>query len=208
MKSIQFWIALQRQLDEFNNTEAYREYRQWERAHFQQCKRRQPNNCECGAVKKFAGPPKVDNLKVIPICSYKRTHFTIDSHTLWSILCGAKIVPRDYSKSANGRNVPSVKFTSKKTRYEYWNMFIKMPKIKWMGGKKKNFDFRLLSNGQAVSILYDIKKIKPKPFNKEKIVQDYKNGAFKNESGTDPGVNTWLATTLRNIETGKEVNNS
>lgn len=159
----------------------------------------------CGAVKKFAGPPKVDNLKVIPICGYKRTHFTIDSHTLWSILCGVNIVPRDYTKSANGRNVPSGKFTGETTRYEYWNMFIKMPKIKWMGRKKKNFDFRLLSNGQAVSILYDIKKIKPKPFNKEKIVQDYKDGEFKNESGTDPGVNTWLATTLRNIV--KEVNN-
>lgn len=74
-----------------------------------------------------------------------------------------------------------------------------------MGRKKKNFDFRLLSNGQAVSIFYDIKKIKPKPFSKEKIVQDYKDGEFKNESGKDPGVNTWLATTLRNIV--KEVNN-
>ena len=74
-KSIPFWIALQRQLNEYNTNEAYREQRRLEREHFKfkKCPRvGSSSHCKCGLTKK--GPPKVCNLKVIPICTFTLTN--------------------------------------------------------------------------------------------------------------------------------------
>lgn len=202
-KSISFWISLQRQLEVFNTSEEYREFRKFERAHFRQCQRQQPSNhCKCGATKK--GPPKVNNLAVIPICSFTRTHYTLDNYSFYKLLCHTKIVPKTEGK----REMRNIKFKEFMAHKEwYWNQYFNLRKIKWFVRKKKSVRFRMLSNGQAVSIVYDVDK-QDKPFDKEVTVQKYIRGEIPNESGTDPGINTWQATTVRNVQTGKEVNNA
>lgn len=88
-----------------------------------------------------------------------------------------------------------------------WNIFFTMRKIKWMVRKKKKFRFRILSDGISASIAFDVDKKESESIEKqrERVQRKYLNGDFPNESGTDPGVNTWNATVLRCNATGKEV---
>lgn len=205
-KSIQFWIALQRQLDAFNTSEEYREQRRLEREHFRygKCQREQSSgHCKCGLTKK--GPPKVCNLKVIPICAFTRTHYTLDNFTFYQLLCSVGIVPQTHGIRKEYRNIKFNEFMQHKEFF--WNKFFIMRKINWFVRWKKKFRFRILSDGQAVSLAYDVDKKQAVPIEIQRngVVCEYENRKIKNESGTDPGVNTWMATTLRTIETGKEV---
>lgn len=204
-KSIPFWLSLQRQLDEFNTTEAYREQRRLEREHFRfnKCYRNNSNgHCKCGLTKK--GPPRVRNLAVIPICGFTRAHYTLDNYTFYNLLCSAKIVPQTQGKSSQ-RNITFKEFMQHKEYY--WRQYFRMRKINWFVRYKKKFRFRILSNGQAVSLTYDVEKKEAALIDKQKnkVINRYKNGEIPYESGTDPGVNTWQATTLRDVNTGKEV---
>lgn len=103
-KSIQFWISLQRKIDVFNTTEDQKEERKIKRAEYREmmrCRRRNHRpTCTCKEQEPQAegetskkGPPQVRNLAVIPICSFTRTHYTLDSSTLWSLLCQTDINP-------------------------------------------------------------------------------------------------------------------
>lgn len=212
-KSIQFWISLQREIDEFNTVEVSREERRLQREQVQErkrCKRRQHRQCTCKpetspdqSEHTEKGPPKIKNLSVIPICGFTRTHYTLDNKTLYYLLCKTNIIPLCQGKKRKTRSVSLNEFFRDKEHY--WGQFIDLNKIKSFVHGKKKFRLRLLSNGQAVSILYNIDKKKPVAIDKQAIVDKYKKGGFVYESGTDPGENTWNATTQRNIETGKEV---
>ncbi|XP_055310399.1 uncharacterized protein LOC129573632 [Sitodiplosis mosellana] len=204
-KSIAFWISLQREIDDFNTCEEYREERRCQREEFQElnrCRRRNHRPWTCqqpvdrgqnGNEYIEKGPPRVKNLAVIPICSFTRTHFTLDNKTLYYLLRQLEIVPL---------NITEDEF--RKQKEYYWGQYFDMRKIYHLGRSRKKFRFRILSNGQAVSLQFDIDKTKLKPVDKKAIAQNYKE--FVNEGGTDPGVNTWNATTAHNIETGKETN--
>ncbi|XP_055305360.1 uncharacterized protein LOC129570029 [Sitodiplosis mosellana] len=204
-KSIAFWISLQRKIDDFNTCEEYREERRCQREEFEELKRcRRRNHRPCtwqqptdrgqnGNEYIEKGPPRVKNLAVIPICSFTRTHYTLDNRTLYSLLRQLGIVPL---------NITEDEF--RKQKEYYWGQYFDMRKIYHLGRSRKKFRFRILSNGQAVSLQFDIDKTKLKPVDKKAIVQNYKK--FVNEGATDPGVNTWNATTVHNIETGKEAN--
>lgn len=203
-KSIAFWISIQRQIDEFNSDEECREQRMWERAHFRICQRQKSTgHCKCGATKSC--PPRVRNLAVIPICKFTRAHYTLDHFTLFQLLCGIRLIPRTDGKRRM-RNITFNEFMDEKEWV--WSLFFEMRKINWFVRKKKKFRFRILSDGISASIQYDVDKEQAEPIEKQKerVVHKYENGGFANESGTDPGENTWNATTVRCIETGKEVN--
>lgn len=204
-KSIPFWISIQRQLNEFNTNGEYREMRMWERIHFRMCKRQSNGHCECGATKK--GPPRIRNLSVIPICTFTRTHLAIDNFTLYSLLSGIGLLPRTESAKRNSCNITFNVFMQNKEWM--WNMFFRMRKIKWFVRYKKQFRFRVLSDGISASLAYDVEKKNPEHIEKqrEEARSKYESGGFDNESGTDPGLNTWNATTVRSLKTGKEVNN-
>lgn len=207
-----FWIKLQRGIDAYNNDDQYREERRCQREELRklkECRRRDHRECTCKqptdqGQNKYTekGPPRVRNLAVIPICGFKRTHYTLDNKTLYYLLCGLKIVPKIQGKY-NLRNITEKEFIADKEWC--WNEYFDMRKINRLVHDKKKFRFRILSNGQAVSIQYSVDKKNVKPFDKDAIVQNYSK--FVNESGTDPGVNTWNATVVHNIETGKEVYN-
>lgn len=196
-ESVQFYIKLQREMDEYNSTEEYRKQRQLEREHIKKC-----HDCKCGQMK---GPPRIRNLTVIPICSFKRSHFTVDNYTFYNLLCSSGIAPQTAGKRKEYRNVTFKEFMSNKE--SLWSWYFRIRKMKWLVRYKKKFRFRILTDGQAASLAYDIEKKKPVPIEKQQreVVQKYKKGEIPYESGTDPGVNTWQATTLRNVETGKEV---
>ncbi|XP_055325785.1 uncharacterized protein LOC129579640 [Sitodiplosis mosellana] len=212
-KSIAFWISLQRKIDDFNTCEEYRKVRRCQREEFQElkrCRRRNHRPCTCQQptdrgqheyIEK--GPPRVKNLAVIPICSFTRTHYPLDNKTLYSLLCALKVAPKNQGKY-NEINITREEFIKQKELY--WNEFFDMRKIYRLGRSRKKFRFRILSNGQAVSLQFNVDKTKMSNMESDKkaIVQNYKK--FVNEGGTDPGVNTWNATTVHNIETGKETN--
>lgn len=205
-KSIPFWLALQRQLDEFNSTEAYREQRRVEREHFRYAHSQRiqsSNHCACGLTKK--GPPRVRNLVVIPICSFTRTHFTVDNLSLYTLLCGLGLIPTCKGIKKERRQMTQNEFFANKQWV--WNAFFNMRKIRWFTRFKKDFRYRFLSDGISASLQYDTEKTSPIPIEKQQqsAVNKYIRNGFENESGTDPGVNTWQAITLRTISTQKEV---
>lgn len=181
-KSLPMWIAMQREIDAFNI--------EFQRQPQVQPQPNKPNN-----------PPKIKNLSVIPICSFKRTHFPIDCTTLHKLFCGTKIIPRNM----NGKQINAKEFG--RDRHFYWNSIFDMPKINKLGGKKKKFHFRILSDGVSVSLLYDKEKIESKPINKKEIIDKWHNGDFKYVIGIDPGMNKWHSSVRRTLVTGKEVSN-
>lgn len=81
-----------------------------------------------------------------------------------------------------------------------------MRKINRLVHGKKKFRCRILSNGQSVSVQFEVDKKDCIQFDKETIVREYKQNKFELEGATDPGMNTWDATVMRDIQTGKEVN--
>lgn len=87
----------------------------------------------------------------------------------------------------------------------FWNEFFDLNKIKRMGRRKKNFRFRILSDGIAVSLQYDMVKRTGLPMNKEHLRRMYESGIIPYEIGIDPNEKTFMAIVRRDIRTGKEV---
>lgn len=188
-KSIQIWIAMQRQIERFNvNTE-----RRFGRQQHKQANRCQPQSNP-------NRPPNVKNLSVIPLCNHQRKHYPIDNYTLYKSICEFKIV-----KNKDGTSLTFNQFMANKNLY--WIRIFYLRRIHRLVRAKKKFFFRILSNGVTVSVQFDSDKTDHQPLvaTKETIVQKYRNGEIVNESGSDPGMNTWNATVRRNIQTGKEV---
>lgn len=215
-KSIQFWISIQRKIDDFNTIAEQREDRQIERAQHQErkrCERRKHQNCTCKKPENQSkttekGPPRVKNLSVIPICNFKRTHYTVDNKTLYSLLCETNIIALVANEKGQ-RGRPKREISSKeffKDTIFYWSQIFDMRKINRLVHGKKKFRCRILSNGQSVSVQFEVDKKDCIQFDKETIVREYKQNKFELEGATDPGMNTWDATVMRDIQTGKEVN--
>lgn len=218
-KSIQFWISLQRKIDVFNTTEDKKEYRQIQRAEYREklrCRRRNHRDCTCKAEPETQsesdtakkGPPRVRNLSVIPICNFKRTHYTLDNSTLYSILCETNInplVPNEKGKRGRPKRLISRNEFFKDKDW-YWNVIFDVQKIHRLVHCKKKFRNRILSNGQSVSLQFDVDEKHCTRFDKETIARELEQNKFEIEGGSDPGVNTWNATTVRDTKTGKEVN--
>lgn len=190
-KSLPMWLAMQREIEEFNVSE---ENRQQRRKQAPKPKRKPKQKTEPVANT----PPKVNNLTVIPLCDFFRAHFTIDNFNLYKLFCGTGIIP----KNEDGKQISSKDFTKDKSWH--WNQVFKLPKIKHFGRLKKQFRFMILSDGVSVSILYTKLRRDSKPMDESEIIRKYLNGDFVYELGIDPGMKTWNATTRRTIETGKE----
>lgn len=212
-KSIQFWISLQRKIDGFNNTAEQRQNRQIQRAQYREkinCKRRNHKQCTCKQPESQSaekGPPRVNNLSVIPICNFKRTHFTLDNSTLYQLLCETNIiqlVPNEKGKRGRPKRAIS-RSEFFKDKHWYWDQIFDMKKISRLVHGKKKFRNRFLSNGQSVSLQFDADQKDCIPFHKETIAREYKQNKFEMEAATDPGEHTWSATVVRDIKTGKEV---
>lgn len=193
-KSLPMWLGMQREIEEFNVTEENRQQRRE-----QALKQKQSKQTEQKTEPDSNTPPKIKNLAVIPICSFFRTHFTIDNFNLYKLFCGAGLMP----KNENGRQISSSDFRTDKSWY--WNQVFKLPKIKQLGRKWKQFRFMILSDGASVSILYTKQPHDSKPMEESEIIRKYLNGDFVYELGIDPGMKTWNATVRRTIDTGKEV---
>lgn len=213
-KSIQFWLSIQRQIDTFNTAADQREDRRMERAEHQErqrCKRRKHQNCTCKPSeiesKTEKGPPRVKNLSVIPICNFKRKHFTLDNCTLYSLLCETDIIPLiPNEKGKRGRPKRAISRREFfEDNYLYWSQVFDMRKINRLVHGKKKFRCRILSNGQSASVQFSVDKKECIQLDKETIVREYKQNKFEIEAATDPGEHTWSATVIRNIQTGKEV---
>lgn len=198
-KSIQLWLWIQRQIDDFNTSIELRNERQQQRHQQRQQKRQKRKQKQPQQKEDVNKPPKIRNLAVIPICSFTRTHYTIDTKTLRYLLCELKLVP----KNEDGNQLSEKEFF--KYKEWCWGQFFDMGEIQSLVRGKKEFRFRIQSNGQAVSLHYDVDKIESKPFDKDAVVKKYRNGGFPIELGIDPGDKTWNATVQRNTETEKEV---
>lgn len=207
--SIQIWIAMQRQIDRFNTDHQQRDdriqhrrqLRRKQRKNRQQQKQQQPSE-------KVNKPPKVRNLCVIPICSIKRMHYPMDNYTFMKLLVETDLIPKCQSKKKNKegkyeRNVTQNEFIE--YNEYYWNQYFYVRKIKYFVRYKKNFRFRMLSDGIAVSLQYDVDEIKSNELDKKEIARKCKSGEIEGEAGLDPGDKTWLAYVYRNIATSKEV---
>lgn len=178
-KSMPMWIATQREIDEYNISQSQSdqdivESQQTPNGNQRKKKpRRWPR--EKQMLDNPNNPPDISNLLVVPICDFKCTHYTIDNYTLYSLLFGNKILDKK-----GKAHIPFQQFMQRKD--EVWNKHFYMRKIKWFVRRKKEFDFRILSDGISVSLQY----ISPK-------------------LGLDPGLNKWCSAVQRNIETEKEV---
>lgn len=101
---------------------------------------------------------------------------------------------------------------------DHWNQFFYLRKIRHFVRFKKAFRFRMLSDGIAVSLEYDVdanddkkntKKKKqpppPPPPNRTELVQRFNRGEIPIELGIDPGDKTWLSIVRREHMQNKEV---
>lgn len=198
-KSIPMWIAMQREIDEYNMLRS----QSYQNANLQQPpngnrKQKRPWRREKQMLDNPNDPPEISNLCVIPICDFKRTHYTLDNDALYRLLSQNRILER-----RGNANILPKEFTRRKD--EQWNKYFYMRKIKWFVRRKKEFDFCIRSNGVSVSLQYISPKVEPKPIDLNKIKTEYKNRTVRKVLGVDPGLNKWSSVVQRDIETGKEV---
>jgi len=141
---------------------------------------------------------EIKNLAVIPICDFRRTHYIMDNFTVYTLLSKCKILP----KKGNA-NISFNRFMAEKN--DNWNKFFKMKKIKWMVRRKHEFDFRILSDGESVSLQFKATKPQDTAINLDNIRAKYVGNGFGKVLGIDPGLNKWNSTVQRDIQSGKEV---
>lgn len=205
--SIQMWISMQRQIDQFNTDHQQRDDRIQHRRQLKR-KRRKNRQQQQQPPENVNKPPKVRNLCVIPICSIKRMHYPMDNYTFMKLLIETDLIPKYPSKRMNKngkreRNVTQDEFFE---HYQYyWNQYFYLRKIKYFVRYKKNFRFRILSDGIAASLQYDVDEIGSNDLDKRGIARQCKNGEIEGEAAIDPGDKTWMAYVYRDIATSKEV---
>lgn len=148
-------------------------------------------------------PPKILNFAAIPMCTFQRRHIRIDTDVLYRLLCKTKLVQTKMGKREKPINITQTEFFADKS--DNWYRFIDLDKIAQMVKGKKAFDFQLISDGVAATVLY----LKPKqpevPISKAEVLRQYNAGLFYYLLGIDPGMRTYNATVRRNINTGEEV---
>ena len=148
-------------------------------------------------------PPKIRNLVVIPICTYERTHFPIDNDALFCLLREHRLLPQ---KGPRGGMI-DFKEDFMPWKDHYWNQFFYMRKIRWFVRRKKDFSYRILSDGIAVSLQYTSPESEANPIDLDKVRADVEKSTpfFKKAVSIDPGYNKWIAAVQRDIVTEKEV---
>lgn len=227
-KSIPMWIAMQREIDEFNlsRAAAYEEEQRQQQAQQPPKSPHQPHGSKKKWQKKLKkkkrgwdnpkkkpwkprqkqmldninDPPEIRNLVVIPICSFKRTHYPMDNFTLYKLLSQYRLLPR------NGKRNGMIKFGQfMASKNEMWNHYFKVWKMRLFVRRKKAFDFHILSDGIAVSIQFKSRKSEPIPIDLNIVRTNYVNRVFTKALGIDPGYNKWNTTVQRDLNTGKEV---
>lgn len=194
MCSITLWLAMQREIEEFNVDAENREERRGQRQEYRKQKhqkdKQNPDENK---------PPFIKNLVVIPICSFARSHIMIDNYTLYKLMCASGLMPKD----KGGMQLPSTEITSNKDFY--WNQLFFLRKIHRFKKKKSIFHYEIVTDGVGVSVLYGKSKNSVgRPLTREEIMRKYLDGEFVFELGIDPGLKTWNATVRRTIATGKE----
>lgn len=108
---------------------------------------------------------KVRSFTVVPMFAYRRQHIRVDIDMLYRILCHCKTM-RVKGKGNKMRNLTYKEFTAKNNEGEKEIMMkeigkvFDMEKIHKMGGHK-DFHNQFMSDGVAVSLLYDQKGKKP-----------------------------------------------
>lgn len=216
-ESIQIWISMQRVIDKFNTDHGQRIDRMEHRRQLKRQRRRkrqqqqqqqqQESESESKSQKNVNKPPKVKNLAVIPVCGVTRKHYPIDNFTLYKLLCGTGQIPTCKSqRKREGKYERNITFDEFMSNNEWvWNQYVYMRKIKYFVRYKKQFRFRMMSDGLSVSLQYDVE---PNVCcsNKEEVVRQYNNGEIPGEAGIDPNDKTWIAYVYRDTETKKEVN--
>ena len=200
-QSIPMWLAMQREIAQFNTDAGYREERRGNRREWRLQQREMRKNKRKNIVNDSNKPPFIKNLAVIPICSPQRTYITFGNVELYNMMCESGCCP----KNENGKQIiPKDVIASKQ---HYWEQIFNLPKIKRLGKRKKQFHYAIETDGVSVSILYEKKKTGSEAMlSTEEIIRRYHNGEFVYECGIDPGMKTWNATVRRTIATGKEVN--
>lgn len=198
-KSIPMWIGMQREIDEYNSRRSNEHNASSNRKQKKPKKkprRWQPR--EKQMLNNPRNPPQIKNLAVIPICDFKRTHFTIDNDVLYRLLSTNKLLMK-----IGNANIKTGQFNAQK--YMHWNKYFYMRKIQWFVRRKKAFDFRIRSDGVSVSLQYISPHSEPGTIDLKKVKAKYRNHVIKNAVGLDPGENKWASVVQRNIETGAEV---
>lgn len=210
-QSIQLWISMQRRIEAYNTNTGQRNDRQFQRAEMRKQQRRTKEKQQLYSQQKSNKPPKVKNLAVIPICDIQRMHYPIDSCTLYKLLCQMDLIDKVKTTRKNSntgkyeRNV-NFDYEFSPNKEFHWNKYFYMRKIKWFVRRKKQFRFRILSDGHAVSLQYDVPEKEYKPLDKTEIVRKLEMGEIDGEGGLDPGDKTWIAYVYRDVRTQKEVN--
>lgn len=194
-KSMPMWIAMQREIDEYNTARG-RIQPYGERRKKKKPSRWQPR--EKQMLDNAKNPPEIKNLSVIPICNFKRTHYILDNFTLYQLLSGLQILEKKGTA-----NIPFKQFVREKDMQ--WNKYFYMRKIRWFVRRKKEFDFRIRSDGISVSLQYISPKTEPKLADLNRVRTEYRNGIKTKALGVDPGLNKWCSAVQRDIRTGKEV---
>lgn len=194
-KSIPIWIEMQREIDEYNINHPQSQQPQGAGA---RKKKRRRWRREKQMLDNANDPPEIHNLVVIPQCDFKRTHYTLDNYTLYCLLRQLRLIPGE-----GGAQIKFKPFMENKDNL--WNQFFYMPRIRWFVRRKKEFDFRILSDGISVSLQFVSPKSESGPIDLDKIRDDFKQKKFGKMLGIDPGENKWNSTVQHDVETGKEV---
>lgn len=205
------WISMQRHIDAFNTNIGQRNDRQFQRQQMRKQRRKNTKDKQQSEPQQKSNkPPKVKNLIVIPTSDIKRMHYPMDNYTFYKLLCQMNIIDKIKTTRKNprtGKYERNVNFTYEfmPNKEFHWNKYFYMRKIKWFVRRKKEFRFRILSDGQSVSLQYDVPEKKCKPLDKAETVRKLNNGEINGEGGLDPGDKTWIGYVYHEVSTGKEV---
>lgn len=223
LKSLPMWIGMQREIDEYNLSQAASQPEQPQppkEPSKGQSKKQSKKSKKLKQSRKQTtdrwrrkkqrkkqmlddpnDPPEIRNLVVIPICNFQRTHFALDNDALYRLLSQHRLLPRT---GVQGGMMKFKQFMANKNAM--WNRYFYMRKIRWFVRRKKQFDFRILSDGVAVSMQFSSRKSESTPLDLGKVRYDYEvEKLYKKALGIDPGYNKFNTTVQRDVLSGKEV---
>lgn len=151
-------------------------------------------------------PPSFRNLVVVPKCTFRRTHIQISLSSMYQVLASQKFLERVKTETGS-KNIPEKDFNADK--YQNWNRYFYMRKIRRFVRNKKTFDYSFLTDGVSVSLLYSTPKKKTQKEDNEerlmKILEMLIAGIIVLIIGIDPGMKSYNTTVTHNIAESKEV---
>lgn len=150
-------------------------------------------------------PPCIRNLVVVPMCSFRRTHFKIDCSSMYTVLSSQGLIPKEKTEKGGEKNIAQKDFNAQKD--QMWNRCFYMRKIRRFVRCKKNFDFSINTDGISVSLQYSTKQKKKtsEGINASEIIEKLASRKINRLAGIDPGMKSWNTTTVHDIDECKEV---